>query len=86
MPYTYEYTENCKQFGMIHLIIKLIDSDNILPEINFPVVLNENEYNDELLNNIGLQLIESNTPKILEEILVTDPVVTENTTISDIGV
>jgi len=32
MSYAYEYTEGLKQFGMVHLIIKFTDYDNVLPD------------------------------------------------------
>jgi hypothetical protein len=37
MSYAYEYTEGLKQFGMIHLVMKFTDSDNILPEMNINI-------------------------------------------------
>ena len=66
MPYDYEYTEGLKQFGMIHLVMKFTDSDNILPEMNVPMVLNEFEYSTENLAKIADQIIYSNTPKLIE--------------------
>jgi hypothetical protein len=63
MSYAYEYTEGLKQFGMIHLVMKFTDSDNILPEMNIPMVLNDFEYSTENLAKIADQIIYSNTPK-----------------------
>lgn len=62
MSYAYQYTEGLKQFGMVHLILKLTDSDNILPEVNIPVVLDDSENNEENLNRIASELILSSTP------------------------
>lgn len=79
MPYTHEYTEGLKQFGVIHLMLKLIDTDGILPEVLLPIVLSDNEYTEENLITIANQLIESYTnsqlinqkePVVLEENLV----------------
>jgi hypothetical protein len=69
MSYAYEYTEGLKQFGMVHLILKLTDSDNILPEVNIPVVLDDSEYHEENLARIANQLIQSNTP-VIEEVTI----------------
>ena len=61
MPYTHEYTEGLKQFGVIHLMLKLIDSDGILPEVLLPIVISDNEYTEENLITIANQLIDSYT-------------------------
>jgi hypothetical protein len=77
MSYAYEYTKLLQQFGIIHLILKLTDSEGIKPESTIPVVLNESEYTDENLVLIANQIIDSyNTPlPIVEETPVVDPVV-----------
>ena len=59
MSYAYEYTEGLKQFGMVHLILKFTDSDNILPEITIPVVLDNSEYSGDKINIIANQIIDS---------------------------
>lgn len=61
MPYTHEYTEGLKQFGVIHLMLKLTDSDGVLPEVLLPVVVSDNEYTEENLITIANQLIDSYT-------------------------
>ena len=81
MSYTYEYTEGLKQFGMVHLILRINNSDNNLPEINIPIILNEVEYKEEKLNQIANSIIESyNKPTPVEEpILVEETVPVEET-------
>jgi hypothetical protein len=59
MSYAYQYAEGLKQFGMVHLILKLTDSDNILPEVNVPVVLDDSENNEVNLARIANELINS---------------------------
>ncbi len=69
MSYAYEYTEGLKQFGMVHIMLKLIDSDNILPEINIPVILNNSEYSEENISKIANTIINSynNSTSLTEE-------------------
>jgi len=69
MSYAYQYAEGLKQFGMVHLILKLTDSDNILPEVNIPVVLDDSEYTEENLIKIANEIIASNTKRIVQEII-----------------
>jgi hypothetical protein len=68
MSYAYQYTEGLKQFGMVHLILKLTDSDNILPEVIIPIILDDSENNEENLSRIVNQLINSYTTIIPEGI------------------
>ena len=83
MSYAYEYTEGLKQFGMVHLILKFNDSDNILPEITIPVVLDESEYSGDKIDIIANQIINSFSsplPVIEEEPL---PVIEEEEKVED---
>ena len=81
MSYAYEYTEGLKQFGMVHLILKLTDSDNILPEVTIPVVLDESEYFEENISKIANTIIDSytqSTPVIEEPLPVIEEEITSN--------
>jgi hypothetical protein len=69
MPYTYEYTETLRQFGIVHIALKLIDTDNQLPEINVPVVLDESEYNEDNLNKITNEIINLHISENNKEII-----------------
>jgi len=80
MPYAHEYTEGLKQFGVIHLMLKLNDSDGILPEVVLPIVLSNNEYTEENLITIANQLIESYTKSKIEN--QEEPVMLEETLVS----
>ena len=71
MAYMYEYTENIKQFGVVHIIMKLKDSDNILPELTVPVILNDDSFIVENLDKKFNEII--NLCK-----METIPLVTEN--------
>ena len=75
MSYTHEYTEGLKQFGVIHLMLKLIDTDGLLPEVVIPVVLSNNEYTEENLNKIANQLIDSYTKT--QEVIQVEPIILE---------
>lgn len=75
MSYAYEYIEGLKQFDIIHLTLKLTDSDNILPEVILPVVLSDSEYNQDNLIRIANELIDSYT--ITESIITDEPVILE---------
>jgi hypothetical protein len=64
MPYNFEYTNELKQFGMTYYVLKLIDSDGILPDIYHPVIVDDNNLEDGTLQGIANKLIQQNTPKI----------------------
>lgn len=86
MSYAYEYTEGLKQFGMVHLILKLIDSDNILPEVIIPVILDDSENNEENLNKIANELIISSTPivsTVVDDVIIPDDIIPETDQILD---
>ena len=92
MSYAYEYTEGLKQFGMVHLILKLTDSDNILPEVTIPVVLDESEYFEENISKIANTIIDSytqSTPVIEEPLPVIEeplPVIEEEITSNNLSI
>ena len=70
MAYNYRYIENLKQFNVTHFTLKLTDSDNILPELSIPIILNDNECNQENLDKIANDLITSNATYTINNSIV----------------
>lgn len=80
MPYIYKFTKELEQFGLCSFRLNLTDSDSIFPELNIPVVFRDGEYNDEVMHDLAMRLIEQETPipePIVEEPIVEEPIAEE---------
>jgi hypothetical protein len=61
MPYIAEHYKGITQFGIVNSIIRLIDSDGLMSSIDIPVVLSEEEFTEEKIQQISNELILQNT-------------------------
>jgi hypothetical protein len=70
MPYIAEHYKGISQFGIVNSIIRLIDIDGFIPSVDIPVVLSEEEFSEERIQQISNDLIVQNTitPEVIREV------------------
>jgi hypothetical protein len=86
MPYIHKFTKELEQFGLCSYRLTLTDSDSILPELNIPVVLKQEENTEEAMLQLAARVIAQQTPtpvEITEEILIVEESITQETSLEE---
>ena len=68
MPYAYKFTKELEQFGLCSYRLTLTDSDSILPELNIPVVLKQEENTEYNMKSLAERVI-AQRPSVVEPIV-----------------
>lgn len=76
MPYIYKFTKELEQFGLCSYRLTLTDSDSILPELNIPVVLKQEENTEDNMKSLAERVI-AQRPSVVEPIVEEQPIAEE---------